>query len=91
MEDYLMYKLYKDVKTYRKYLDYLQDPSVQHYSFFYNQSYYKMVDAGYTINQIFKIYTNYKVKSKDQFIIAFIEEYNLNDKEQVELHEMFEE
>ncbi|MCQ2592469.1 MAG: hypothetical protein MJ188_06750 [Treponema sp.] len=89
MEDYLMNRHYKNMNTVKNYLDYLQDPNVEHFSFFYNQSYYKMIESGYSINQIFKIYTNYKVKTKDQFITTFIKEYNLNDKEQVELHEMF--
>ena len=55
------------------------------YNYFYNQAYYSMTTAGYTIKDIFSIYKKYDVYSAKSFADEFAKLYQLNSTQKNEL------
>lgn len=82
--DYLMALHYKG-KTIIQYNYLLSGILPSEYNYFYNQAYYSMTTAGYTIKDIFSIYKKYDVYSAKSFADEFAKLYQLNSTQKNEL------
>lgn len=88
--DYLMYKHYGD-NTKSDYKKKLSNLNYTEYNYFYNQAYYKLLQKGYTIKDIFSIYKKSNIYSAKSFIDEFANVHNLSSEEKEEIVNIFKE